>query len=71
MRRLPIVLALLVLIAAAAAPASAKEGSKFHPAVQSRLGMVATESPAAAEVGARCSSTAATRPTPRPRRCSR
>src|SRR4051812_32164615 len=51
MRRLPVVLALLVLVAVLAAPAGAKEGSKFRPAVTSRLGIVATESPYAAEVG--------------------
>jgi gamma-glutamyltranspeptidase/glutathione hydrolase len=46
-------LLLLVLLAAltGATSASAREGSRFHPAVQTRLGIVATESPAAAQVG--------------------
>jgi gamma-glutamyltranspeptidase/glutathione hydrolase len=44
---------LLMLLALAAVPtaATARQGSRFHPAVQSRLGIVATESPAASVVG--------------------
>ena len=49
------VLALLLVLAlaalTAATTASAREGSRFHPAVETRLGIVATESPAAAQVG--------------------
>jgi gamma-glutamyltranspeptidase/glutathione hydrolase len=47
-----VLLALAVVLLAALAPsASAREGSGFRPAVESRLGVVATESPAAARVG--------------------
>jgi gamma-glutamyltranspeptidase/glutathione hydrolase len=46
------VLCLIALLAAcAAATATAREGSRFHPAVSTTLGVVATESPAAARVG--------------------
>src|SRR4051794_37597223 len=50
MRKL-VALVLLACLGPAAAAAFAREGSRFHPAVQSRLGVVATESPAAAVVG--------------------
>jgi gamma-glutamyltranspeptidase/glutathione hydrolase len=46
-----VLLLLLLTLAVIPAVAGAKEGSKFRPAVQTRLGVVATESPAAAEVG--------------------
>src|SRR3954468_2771465 len=49
-RKLVLLLLLLALVAVPTA-ATAREGSRFHPAVQSRLGVVATESPAAAVVG--------------------
>src|SRR3954470_3509299 len=49
-RKLVLLLLLLALVAVPTA-ATAKEGSRFHPAVQSRLGVVATESPAASVVG--------------------
>src|SRR3954454_989037 len=42
---------LLVLALAGLPTAQARPGSRFHPAVSSRLGVVATESPAAARVG--------------------
>lgn len=41
----------VVLLVAGAAAAPAREGSRFHPAVTGRLGVIATESPAAARVG--------------------
>ncbi|MEA2466866.1 MAG: gamma-glutamyltranspeptidase / glutathione hydrolase, partial [Thermoleophilaceae bacterium] len=50
MRKLALLLLLLAL-AVLPAVSSAKEGSRFRPAVQTRLGVVATESPAAAVVG--------------------
>jgi gamma-glutamyltranspeptidase/glutathione hydrolase len=43
--------ALAVLALHFAAPAPAREGSRFHPGVVTRLGVVATESPAAARIG--------------------
>ena len=46
------VLALLIL-AVAVSTADAREGSRFRPAVTGNLGVVATESPAAARVGRR------------------
>jgi gamma-glutamyltranspeptidase/glutathione hydrolase len=49
MRRLFLVI--ILAVAAITAPAHATEGSRFHPAVTSELGVVATESPAASEVG--------------------
>src|SRR4051812_20516443 len=49
MRRLLLLLTTLVLTVAPAAQAT--EGSKFRPATTGRLGVVATESPAASEVG--------------------
>jgi gamma-glutamyltranspeptidase/glutathione hydrolase len=49
MRRLLPLLALLVLVDPAGA--QARDGSRLHPPVTSRLGVVATESPAAARVG--------------------
>src|SRR3954470_2713532 len=49
-RKLVLLLLLLALVAVPTA-ATAKEGSRFHPATQSRLGVVATESPAASLVG--------------------
>src|SRR3954469_3945881 len=49
-RKLVLSLLLLGLVAVPTA-ATAKEGSRFHPATQSRLGVVATESPAASLVG--------------------
>src|SRR4051812_1325407 len=53
MRRLLLVPALLALALALIAPAGAwaKQGSRFHPAVSSRLGVIATESAAAARIG--------------------
>ncbi|HEX2104576.1 MAG TPA: gamma-glutamyltransferase [Solirubrobacteraceae bacterium] len=53
MRRLLGVLSLvlLVLLLAALPTAQAREGSRFHEGVTTRLGVVATESPAAARVG--------------------
>lgn len=50
MRKL-VALLLLVSLVPAPSAALAVEGSRFHPAVQSRLGVVATESPAASQVG--------------------
>ncbi len=50
MRRLPIVLIVLALLAVPLS-AQAKEGSRFHPAVTSTRGVIATESPAASRVG--------------------
>ncbi len=44
-------LAGLVIAALAAVPAGATEGSKFHDGTSTRLGVIATESPAAARVG--------------------
>jgi gamma-glutamyltranspeptidase/glutathione hydrolase len=49
MRRLLLLLALLPLLDPLAA--EAREGSRFHQGVSSRLGVIATESPAAARVG--------------------
>jgi gamma-glutamyltranspeptidase/glutathione hydrolase len=49
MRRIAAVAALVCGLAAL--PAHAKEGSRFHPGVTSRLGVIATESPAAARAG--------------------
>jgi gamma-glutamyltranspeptidase / glutathione hydrolase len=52
MRRLPALLApLLVLLLAILPTAHAREGSRFHEGVTTRLGVVATESPAAARIG--------------------
>src|SRR3954449_3175535 len=53
MRRLLLVPALLALALALIAPAGAwaKQGSRFHPAVSSRLGVIAPESAAAARIG--------------------
>jgi gamma-glutamyltranspeptidase/glutathione hydrolase len=53
MRRLLALLAplLLVLVLADLPGAQAREGTRFHPGVTSRLGVIATESPAAARVG--------------------
>jgi gamma-glutamyltranspeptidase / glutathione hydrolase len=53
MRRLPALLALLllVLLLAGLPTAHAREGSRFHAGVTGRLGVVATESPAAARIG--------------------
>jgi gamma-glutamyltranspeptidase/glutathione hydrolase len=53
LRLLAAVLTLATAIAVAAAPAGAREGSRFRPAVSGELGVVATESPAAARVGRR------------------
>jgi gamma-glutamyltranspeptidase / glutathione hydrolase len=55
MSRLLSVLAvvLLVLLLAALPTAQAREGSRFHEGVTGRLGVVATESPAAARIGRR------------------
>src|SRR3954468_6703683 len=50
MRR-TILLLTLALLGVAALPAHAKEGTQFHPGATGRLGVVATESPAAARVG--------------------
>src|SRR5688572_13944568 len=44
-------LLLLVLLMAALPTAQAREGSRFHQGVSTRLGVIATESPAAARVG--------------------
>ncbi len=44
-------LACLLILALGAVPAGATPGSKFHQGVTSELGVVATESPAAARVG--------------------
>ena len=44
-------LLLAVAVAATAGPAAAKQGSAFRPAVTGKLGVIATESPAAARVG--------------------
>ena len=49
MRRLAALAALVLGLAAV--PARAHEGSRFHPGVTSRLGVIATESPAAARAG--------------------
>jgi gamma-glutamyltranspeptidase/glutathione hydrolase len=49
MRRIAALAALVCGLAAL--PAHAKEGSRFHPGVTSRLGVIATESPAAARAG--------------------
>src|SRR4051812_6805875 len=49
-RRLILLLALFAVTATPTA-ATAKQGSKFQPAVQSPYGIVATESPAASQVG--------------------
>src|SRR5919197_797942 len=49
MRRLAALAALVLGVAAV--PARAHEGSRFHPGVTSRLGVIATESPAAARAG--------------------
>jgi gamma-glutamyltranspeptidase/glutathione hydrolase len=49
MRRLLLLLAFLVLVDPAGA--QAREGSRFHPEVRTSLGVIATESPAAARVG--------------------
>jgi gamma-glutamyltranspeptidase/glutathione hydrolase len=53
MRRLPALLALLllVLLLAGLPTAQAREGSRFHQGVTSRLGVIATESPAASRIG--------------------
>jgi gamma-glutamyltranspeptidase / glutathione hydrolase len=53
MRRLPALLALLLLVVLLAGlpTAHAREGSRFHAGVTTRLGVVATESPAAARIG--------------------
>jgi gamma-glutamyltranspeptidase / glutathione hydrolase len=54
MRRLLAVVVLAAVLAAAAlTTASAKEGSRFRPAVSGRLGVVATENEQAARVGRR------------------
>ena len=55
LRLLPVLATLLlaVAVAATAGPATAKEGSAFRPAVSGKLGVVATEAPAAARVGRR------------------
>jgi gamma-glutamyltranspeptidase/glutathione hydrolase len=50
MRSTVAVIALIVGLALVPS-SSATEGSRFHPGVTSRLGVIATESPAAAEVG--------------------
>ena len=50
MRRTVIVLS-VALLAVAAVPARAKQGSQFRPGVKGTLGVIATESPAAARVG--------------------
>jgi hypothetical protein len=52
-RLLAIVALAAVLTAAALTTASAKEGSRFRPAVSGRLGVVATENEQAARVGRR------------------
>jgi gamma-glutamyltranspeptidase / glutathione hydrolase len=54
-RLLPVLAALLlaVAVAATAGSAAAKQGSAFRPAVSGKLGVVATEAPAAARVGRR------------------
>ena len=44
-------LALAVAVATTASPAAATPGSLFRPPVSGKLGVVATESPAAARVG--------------------
>jgi gamma-glutamyltranspeptidase/glutathione hydrolase len=44
-------LAGLLVVLLSAVPAGATEGTKFHPGVSGRLGVIATESPAAARVG--------------------
>ena len=53
MRRLPALLAplFLVLLLGFLPTAQAREGSRIHPGVTSRLGVIATESPAASRVG--------------------
>src|SRR3954468_22083732 len=53
MRRLLAVLAAVVLLLALAGlpTAQARQGSRFHAGVSSRLGVIATESPAAARIG--------------------
>src|SRR4051812_26829770 len=53
MRRLLAVLAAVVLLLALAGlpTAQARQGSRFHAGVTSRLGVIATESPAAARIG--------------------
>ena len=50
MRRTVIILT-IALLAVAAVPARAKQGSQFRPGVSGTLGVIATESPAAARVG--------------------
>src|SRR3954463_6590938 len=50
MRR-TILLLTLALLGVAALPAHAKEGTQFHPGATGTLGVVASESPAAARVG--------------------
>ena len=50
MRRTVILLS-VALLAVGAAPARAKQGSQFRPGVTGTLGVIATESPAAARVG--------------------
>lgn len=53
--RMPVLAALTLVIAVAVAvsPAWGAQGSRFRPAVSGQLGVVATESPAAARVGRR------------------
>jgi len=46
-------LSLVLAVAVAASPAWGAQGSRFRPAVSGQLGVVATESPAAARVGRR------------------
>src|ERR687889_1528893 len=50
-RLFSVLLVLLVLLLAALPTAQAREGSRFHAGVTGRLGVVATESPAAARIG--------------------
>jgi gamma-glutamyltranspeptidase/glutathione hydrolase len=51
MRSLLLAALLCGLLALIPTTSTAKEGSRFHPGVSSRLGVIATESPAAAQVG--------------------
>jgi gamma-glutamyltranspeptidase/glutathione hydrolase len=51
MRRLIVVLCALCLLATGLVPATADEGSKYREPIRSRKGVVATEAPAASEVG--------------------
>lgn len=51
LRRLPSALVAAALVAVTAAPASATEGTRFREGLRSTLGVIATESPAATEIG--------------------